>query len=107
MKICKNLVTALKLAVDYIRDNPDTAITSCLQTLLADMWWPHQQISLEAMAELERADFMASDETLREFAYGVHCGPSNTWSFCEDPFAHLQDVVQRSQKGCHVMNKPT
>jgi hypothetical protein len=104
MSLVKRLYKALLKAQAYVTEHTDN-VAHHVKELLVDMYWPSTQLALECLAVAKNSDFNYCDHQVREQAFSIHAGPSNTKYPCEDVFGHLTHLVRRSNKGSHKMNK--
>jgi hypothetical protein len=100
----RKLYELLHKAEEHMRTKSD-AVSTALKVLFKDMHWQNLQISLECLAVAHEANYDFRENQVREQAFSLFAGPSETKTYCEDVFGHLAHVVQRSQKGRQVMNK--
>ncbi len=104
VKLHSVLLTALRKAKQYIETH-ENEIANELGKLLTDLWWHTSQLALECLGECEKANFDASAQAVIDQYMAVHGAPKTTKFLNEDVFGHLSHIVQRSNKGCTVMNK--
>ncbi|CAE7359418.1 unnamed protein product, partial [Symbiodinium sp. KB8] len=105
MEFIRNLDAGLAEAHRLLAREPGSATGVAVTALLKDLWWHTTQLALEGIQTCRDARFSASCSELRSFVFCCFAGPSNTKFTCEDVFAHMAHVTQRSQKGAQVMSK--
>ena len=105
MEQIRSLDRALRAAHALLSREPDSPTAQQLKVLLGEVWFWQTQVSLEIIQTARDANYNADDPQLRELAFSIIGGPSNSKFSAEDVFGHLHHVCARAQKGMQKMNK--
>jgi len=105
MEQIRSLDRALSAAHALLEREPDSPTAQQVKILLREVWFWQNQLSLEVIQAARDGSYNAADPQLRELAFSITGGPSNSKYSAEDVFGHLHHVCARAQKGMARMNK--